>query len=150
MSINTIDLPPLAEAMTPAAIKAHLADMARRLGPDGYVSFSVGNVYETPYLMMYPDGIGRSGTPKSINDFDLICLLRAGHDYATSYGAIGRDKAIRKLALDVIDLTDQHGICTRAMLRGRGHGETALAHYLDAACERAGEMAAGAPFVVEG
>lgn len=57
---------------------------------------------------------------------------------------------IRKLALAIIETTDEHTHCTAALLRAKGFSANQITEYHAAACARASEMCANAPFVVEG
>jgi hypothetical protein len=75
-------------------------------------------------------------------------VLDAAEKFAANFAPLRKEKAVRKLALDIIDLTDQHGSCTVAMLRGRQHSQVDIDAYKDAACVRAGELAGNAPFAV--
>lgn len=75
-------------------------------------------------------------------------VLKAAEKFAATHAPLRSEKVIRKLALDIIDLTDQHGSCTVAMLRGRRHNQADIDAYKDAACVRAGELAGNAPFEV--
>jgi len=54
------------------------------------------------------------------------------------------------MALAIIDLTDQHGRCDRAMLTRREFSGAEVDDLKDAACQRASEMSANSPFSVEG
>ncbi len=56
---------------------------------------------------------------------------------------------IRKMALAVIELTDEHGKCTNRLLRNRQFTDADIAEFGDAACQRAAEMAGNAPFSIE-
>ena len=61
---------------------------------------------------------------------------------------IARFAAIRRMALAVISLTDEHGTCTEAALIRQGFTADQVADLHEAACERAGLMCHGVPFVV--
>lgn len=55
----------------------------------------------------------------------------------------------RRMALAIIEITDEHTRCTEALLRGKGFIQADIDTYRDAACERASEMCANTPFSVE-
>lgn len=55
---------------------------------------------------------------------------------------------IRKLALAIIELTDEHTLCTETLLRGKGFSAADIVEYSERACARASEMAGAAPFRV--
>lgn len=59
-----------------------------------------------------------------------------------------KEGAIRRMALAIIELTDEHAECTRALLRNKGFTDSDMDAYTDAACARASEMCANAPFTV--
>ena len=64
-----------------------------------------------------------------------------GQAAAIGLAAFGADVAI-------VDLKDQHGEVTDRLLRARDFSAAEIAEFHEAACVRAGEMCAGAPFVV--
>jgi hypothetical protein len=49
---------------------------------------------------------------------------------------------IRKLALSIIELTDEHGACAELNLRQKGHSQQEITLYGDAAVAKAKEMGA--------
>ena len=63
------------------------------------------------------------------------------------FAALGND-TVRRMALAVISLTDEHGTCTEAALIRQGFTADQVADLHEAACERAGVMCHGVPFVV--
>lgn len=67
----------------------------------------------------------------------------AATTWADTYRVTARNNFIRKLALAIIDLTDQHTRCTKPLLlAGREFSEAQLTpDNIAAACERATEMA---------
>lgn len=139
-------------AMTALEIRERVRAIAATLGPKAHVSADVTasrhGWSEAVTVAAYPDDIGASSTAKHFNADTFEAALAAAEAWAATYAPIRREAAIRKLALDLIDLTDQHGNCTVAMLRGRGHGQDDIDTYRDAACARAGEMSGNAPFAI--
>ena len=79
---------------------------------------------------------------------DLTDLLEKAEVWASTQATVQRDAAVRRMALDLIDLKDQHGEITERLLLARKWTVSEIIDLHGLACERAGEMAAGAPFVV--
>ena len=99
-------------------------------------------------LSIYPNGYRDASCTKSFFGPDWASVLPVALEYASSISVVTRENDIRKLALDIIDLTDQHGNCTRALLRARSHTSEHLDDYLELACARATEMAGNSPYTV--
>lgn len=138
-----------------ADVTAELRDriMAIRalLGPSSYVTAGLNvSSYSTmePNVFVYPEGVTGTSKCETFSAPTLADALTAAEAWAATYEPIRIDAIIRKLALDILDLTDQHGSVTVAMLRGRGHSGDDISAHKDAACIRAGEMGGNAPFEV--
>lgn len=144
-------LPPLAEAMSARDLSRHKAALLASLGLRGDVIFSITD--EGTRVSLYPGGIGsqnyeqRAGHLKAATWPEAITAARA---WIANHATVHRDSRIRAMALAIIDLTDQHGRCDRAMLRRREFSDAEIETLRDAACQRAGELAGNAPFSVEG
>lgn len=149
-------LPPLAEAMSARDLGAHIraleALMGGKFGTLGGPSIYAEARHGTADLSIYPAGItGRGDEPrthiKAAAWPEAFALARA---WIANHTTVHRDNRIRAMALAIIDLTDQHGRCDRAMLRRREFSDAEIDTIKDAACQRASEMSANAPFAVEG
>lgn len=145
----TQERPFIAEAMTAAQMLAVEKWLAGMVGPraDMLLRPSSWND-EAAHVAAYQYGIGH-GEPVYHRGSGFPEAIEKAAAWAANYQTVTRDTAIRKLALDIIDLTDRHGNCTRAMLRGRGHDAITLDTLTDLARQRAGEMAGNAPYSVE-
>lgn len=61
-----------------------------------------------------------------------------------------RETLIRRMALAIIDIADEHVTVTAHLLRAKGFRDDEIKATHEAACTRASEMCGNAPFVVEG
>ena len=66
-----------------------------------------------------------------------------------NYAPAQRNATIRKMALAIIELIDEHTECTRTMLRSQGFIQSDIDAYSAGACARAGEMCGNTPFSVK-
>jgi hypothetical protein len=147
MTTDLADLPPLAEAMTAADVHKHVEEIARCLGGKAEC---YGNVSaKGAGVQIYPLGLCGHGDDQFIRLPTWPEAITAARTWAATHHTVARDTLIRRLALAILDLTDQHGRCTEAMLRGRDFASADIREHHEAACARAGEMASGAPFRVE-
>jgi hypothetical protein len=145
----TTELAPPAEAMTAADIKRHIKAIAAVVGPQVIASASVSiNKYEQHEcsIALYLDDYYRGGEYFRADTWSEA--IAAAYEWASTRSAIWRDTMIRKLALAIIDLTDQHGECTERLLLTRDFTSATVREFHEAACARANEMAGGAPFRV--
>lgn len=147
---TTTELPPLAEAMTASALTAHVKEITRLIGtekahvhisPMGYGGNDAYIACNTNWC--YPGDEAVSFVGKTWPE-----AIGQAYAWAHSRPAIDRDKLIRRLALAIIDLTDQHGECTERLLRTREFSSAEIREHHEAACTRANEMAGGVPFRV--
>ena len=148
---EVLDLPKISEAMTAADVSAHCVRLQRALGPKSRISVTIshdGNGHHTPTMLLYPSGICISDGCVHLNKPDFPALFAAAEAWIKARPVVDREKCIRKLALAIIDITDEHGTCTSRLLRGQGVAADEIAALHEAACERAGEMCKGAPFRV--
>jgi hypothetical protein len=144
-------MPPLAAAMSPADLCAACAEVREMLGSAAqvYADVSAGAYSERQATVaVYPDGICSGTTAKRFHGTDWGALFEQARQWAVSYRVIAHDRALRRMALAIIDLTDQHGYCAADALRRAGHAVTP--EMVEAACQRASEMAGNGPFKVEG
>lgn len=137
-------------AMTAAEIQARCKGIATLIGAGGDATMMIHahwRVAEAASVMVtYGAGSGEYEFFRAPTAAEALGQAEA---FASTQAPLRAERAIRKLALDIIDLTDQHGECTVAMLRGRRHDQSDIDAFTDAACIRAGEMSGNAPFEVK-
>lgn len=75
-------------------------------------------------------------------------VFAAAHEWASTHKAVRRNAIVRRMALAVIEISDEHGACTETLLRGKDFAAAEIVEFHEAACVRAGEMAGNAPFSV--
>lgn len=142
------------EAMTAADVQAALARIAATLGGGAHVSIvltaEVGGSLTRPYwnLSANPHGICSRRDERIFKGATWPEVFEAAEEWAATYAPKRDEALIRRLALDIIDLTDEHGRCTEALLCGRGHSRADIAAHHEAACQRASAMSGNAPFSV--
>lgn len=142
------ELPPLADAMSAADLIAHEKSIAATLGPKADTYASTNRHEAGAHIMVYPDGICGKDRPHHFNAPAWPEAIRQAYAWASTRKTVWRDDLIRRMALAVIDLTDQHGKCTERLLRGRDFTRDDVIEHHEAACVRAGEMSGNAPFRV--
>lgn len=148
--MSTTTTLPVAEAMTAADLAAHQTAMERLLGPNAHVSFTTGHwkAKGNAHAQMYPTGIcGR--TPEYAHGDTWDEMIQAAYQWIETNKHVSRNATICRMALAVIELTDEHGKCTEAMLLRRDFSRDTIREMHSLACERAGEMAGNAPFTVK-
>ena len=142
-------LPPLSDAMTAADLRACERVIAALIGGGAETHISVscgqhGPAYATVQPHPWPNETGRwSGFFPTWPE-----AIRAACAYAATHAPVQRNANIRRMALAVISLTDERGTCTEAALIRQGFTAGQVADLHEAACERAGLMCHGVPFVV--
>jgi hypothetical protein len=144
------DLPPAEEAMSVQAVWGHLDVLRGMLGPKADVSaniFSGSRDRAVVRVGLYPLGLTGNGNDKHIVAPSWPGLLNEAYAWARTRGPLMREAAIRRMALDIIDITDAKGGCSAQALRRRG---SFVPELVELACQRAAEMSAGAPFTVTG
>lgn len=151
MTTDTTTLPPLTEAMTARDLWLHEKALREALGARGDTSVYAWD--DGARIMLYPVGL-LSSTPgyshKSVAGRDWPEAFAAARAWIANHATVHRDNRIRAMAMAIIDLTDQHGRCDRAMLTRREFSGAEVDDLKDAACQRASEISANAPFSVEG
>lgn len=147
---DTTTLPPLTEAMTAKDLWAH--EKALRAALDARADVYVSVVAEgKASVAIYPSGICSSDRDaKHFRAPNWPEAFGAAHAWIATHATVHRDNRIRAMALAIIDVTDQHGRCDRAMLLRRDFSGAEVDALKDAACQRASEMSANSPFSVEG
>lgn len=76
-------------------------------------------------------------------------MLTEAREMIRAWHATRRNDMVRRLALAIIETTDEHTRCTTTLLRAKGFTQPEIEEFRDAACARASEMAGNAPFSVE-
>jgi hypothetical protein len=138
---------------TPQGLYAEEQRLAKMMkdasAKDPYVSIGQdadGAHVSVHHAWLEPKGEGRIGRFKGGTWAEAIGAAEQG---IRNWQATRHDAVIRKMALAVIELTDEHTHCTVTLLRGKGFSERDITEYSARACERASEMCGNAPFVVE-
>jgi hypothetical protein len=143
--------PPLPQdKMSVPAVWGHLDVLRGLLGPKAEVSASIWTGSHTDCgvsIGLYPEGLTGKGDLKSIAALSWPQGLNDAYAWARARGPTMREAAIRRMALDIIDITDAEGGCSAQALQRRG---SFISELVELACQRAAEMSAGAPFTVTG
>ncbi len=148
---ETALLPPLTDAMTARDLWQHEKALRSALGACG--DTIVYTRENGVHITLYPVGL-LSSTPgyraERVAAPAWPEAFTAARAWLATHATVHRDNRIRAMALAIIDFVDQHGRCDRAMLTRRDFSAAEVDDLKDAACQRASEMSANAPFVVEG
>ena len=146
-----LELPPLAEAMSAADLRAHQKALECALGGRGEVYFNVSRGDGDAGIQVYPQGImSRDKDDRCINAPTWPAAIQQAADWIAAHKIVWRESRIRKLALTIIDVKDEAGRVTAADLTRREFTAAEVRELHAVACIRAGELCAGAPFSVEG
>jgi hypothetical protein len=143
----------MTEAMSAADLRAACKILKVAVGPRAdiglMVSMHARNGDESVYLSVRPTGEYAQGAPYfTFTAATWPKAFSAAYDWASTYDVVRRNATTRKMALAVIELTDEHVTCTEALLRGKGFTAAEIVEFHEVACVRAGEMCSGAPFRV--
>jgi hypothetical protein len=153
MTTDTATLPVLAEAMSVRDLRAWEVHLEKMVGTaKAQVDIHFGGRYRKAaycFVTIEPTGEYKHASNGSVDGPDWPSAILAAQTWIANRPKVERNAVIRKLALAVIECTDEHGKCTVAMLRAKGFDADEIALHAEA-CVRAGEMANCAPFVVEG
>lgn len=141
-------LAPVTDAMTARALAAHCRAIEALIGGKPECGISSWYTGTQACVSIYTDGIGGSATAEYFHAADWPEAFAAAYAWAAAYKPVAREKIIRRMALAVIDLTDDHGKCTVQLLRNREFSAAEIAEFSEAACVRASEFAGNAPFEV--
>jgi hypothetical protein len=148
-TIEATTLPPLAEAMTARDLQAHETALARSLGKSASCHVAITDHRGWVYVSLNPKGLCNDERREVIWAETWPEAIGAAQAWIANRPKVERNATIRKLALAIIEFTDEHGKCTVTHLRAKGFDEDEIALHAEA-CERAGEMCQGSPFSVEG
>ena len=147
---DVLELPALKAEMSARDLVAHTRAIASIIGPQGEATFIFGSRDRpgTEACLTCRDERPDSKASEYFYDADWGVVLQRAYAWARSRPVIQRETIIRKMALAIIDITDQHGDCSERLLIARDFTREQVAELHEAACARAGEMSAGAPFSV--
>lgn len=79
----------------------------------------------------------------------LAEMLVEARDMIRAWHITRRNDVVRRLALAIIETTDEHTRCTQTLLRAKGFTQPELDKFGDAACARASEMCSPKSFSIE-
>lgn len=134
--------------LTPAELQAELQRLVK-LMPGRYPSACAYVGISAPHVEVVADICDRDSA-KARGEGATWREMVANCEAAISTSRVACVNAtIRKMALAIIELTDEHGKCTNRLLRNRQFTDADIAEFGDAACQRAAEMAGNAPFSIE-
>lgn len=140
------------DAMTAEDLASAVSKFKAVCGPRACVHLSIG-LYSgqkaRATLSVRPTGEYSGNAPYFT--FEAVTwgdIFTAAYEWAASYGTVRRNAIVRRMALAVIEVTDEHGTCTETLLRGKDFAAAEIVEFHEAACIRAGEMCSGAPFSV--
>lgn len=144
---------PATDAMTANDVLTSIRDLAKRVGTKTamvsvVISESTFSDAAPIYLSIRPDGYASGSRPHTVNGNSWSEAFEAARRWIEQSKTVRRDTTIRKMALAIIELTDEHTECTAAMLKRREFSDEQIVEFHVAACVRAGEMCSGAPFRV--
>lgn len=150
MTMKTLELS-IANAMTARDLNAHQIEMERRLGKNSHVGLATGAFSRQgpAFASFYPDGVGGTSRPEYVHGVSWSDVIPAAYAWIENYKIVHRDTTIRRMALAIIELTDEHTRCTAAMLERKKFDAVTIQEFHKAACYRAAEMAGNIPFIVE-
>lgn len=138
--------------MTPQEIRNAVDEIAKPFGPEAYVDVQIkagghwmGNTLIS--AQCFPYGVGKDHCIRATGDTFEDALDELRSKIADDQQKIDT-ATVRKLALKIIELTMDLGECSISALRGAGFDQWKIKRFGAAACEQAGKMAAGAPFVI--
>jgi len=136
--------------MTPQEIQARINAFTEKVGPLAYVSMvmSSGRAGKPLITTIYPNGVvdGRVAVHPPLSTTFEEAFANMEAEWAKHQASFNVD-TIRKMALDIIDLTDALGECTIDSLAKR-HPRSVVERLAADACEVAGGIA-GKPYAVD-
>lgn len=138
---------------TALELRNELRKIAALLKPKAclFMGVAVGE-YSSPQptLSIYPNDIIDGGKHEFFKGSTFDEVLAAGMAWTKAYAPTPHNALIRRMALAIIEITDEHGECTSALLRAKTFSADEIKRHHAEACVRAGEMAGNAPFSVIG
>jgi hypothetical protein len=147
-----LDLPVEQRSMTATEVTAELNALREEIGPRAYLSLhvSVGeHSGDKPiYAAIDAQGIRQGGPTFSVQGYDFAQVLAALRTGWAEFQDEHCRRMTADMALEIIRLTDVHGACTDAALRGDRFTVDEVARWGAAACAKANEMAGRGPFEI--
>ncbi len=140
-----------AGTMTPRQVAEAAKEIAGLISSKAETHCSISLLGSVCSIGIYPMGMcsgSRNDGYKSFGGEDWPEVLTPARAWAAAQSGTHRNATIRRMALAIIEITDEHTKCTEALLRAKGFAAADIAEFHEAACVRAGEMAGNAPFVV--
>ena len=139
-------LPPAAVEMSVSAVWAHLGVLREMAGEnaDATACVTASDAPAAVRLSVWPKGIGK-GDERAFWAPSWPEAIDAAYAWAVWLTVDARRDAVRRMALDIIDLTEIMGACHATQLRHRGSWNAQLVRE---ACDLASKMAGNAPFLV--
>lgn len=135
---------------TPAEVCAELTRLQKAVGtPNAHASIVLGN-YGSADVSLYASWCG-SAKEEKIGAFGgdtFSQMLQNAWIGLDAWRVTRKNDVIRRMALAIIELTDEHTECRQRDLERKGFSTADIAEYQERACARAGEIAGNAPFVV--
>lgn len=139
----------ISDAMTSVELDAACRAIQSQLGATASVhAIAGGGGYssgETACLIIYHQNYKETEHFKAHSWPEVFA---AAQSWVATHQAVRRNAIVRRMALAVIELTDEHGACTETLLRGKDFTAAEVVEFHEAACVRAGEMTGNAPFSV--
>jgi transcription initiation factor TFIIIB Brf1 subunit/transcription initiation factor TFIIB len=141
---------PIAEAMTSAELTAACEALSAHAGNDITTICAIASTGrysngETACLIITYNHYKEN---KHLKGRSWTEVFAAAYAWAQTRKAVRRNSLIRTMALAIIELTDEHGGCAERRLTAKGFSGEEIAEFHEAACARASEMCANAPFAV--
>jgi hypothetical protein len=138
------------DAMTADEVSGRVESIQARLGGEASVGLAIGQYKRGGYisLSVSPFDVLSDQDRQNFTGSSWAEIFGKADAWLATYGTVRREGTIRKMALDIIDLTDMEGSCTEQALMRRGHSWGDVKSLSEAACQRASEMSGNAPFVV--
>ena len=153
---DTTTLPPLTDSMTAADLVTRVIALRQSIGPKAEINLSVHE--SNPWLPdqhkhvcmhMFPSGYsGDNTSSQTIYAATWPDAFAQAEAWARNWKITSRENTIRNMALAIIKITDRDGNCAEQVLLNRKFTREQVLEFHEAACARAGEMRAGAPFSV--
>jgi len=153
---DTTTLPPLTDSMTAADLVTRVIALRQSIGPKAEIYLSVNepaprqpDLHQHVYMYVRPFGYtGDEKASQTIYAATWPDAFAQAEAWARNWKITSRENTIRNMALAIIKITDRDGNCAEQVLLNRKFTREQVLEFHEAACARAGEMRAGAPFSV--
>src|ERR1700691_6232003 len=100
---------------TPDGVSAEMKRIAAIIGPDCNLSLHMWTYCGVPSISV---SIGMNDRIGECGGSTFAEMLDKAEVVVRAYGPAMANKVIRKMALAIIEITDEHTECTRTLLRG--------------------------------